>query len=155
MKQFAPLIIIAALIGGALLFFQDPVEEVFDPYWEREQAGFDAQEWEITIFIDEGEERLPEVGVKLVYLGDPEDITDYEFFYSSMNTIGGFYDQQLDLKDFGGEIFYRTSCNFCSETEDYSEGDFSLSWKKNGEIHTVKEHFTYPGYVFREMQEQE
>ncbi|WP_026690842.1 hypothetical protein [Alteribacter aurantiacus] len=167
MKQAMPFIIIAALVGGALLFFQDPAEEVvFDPYHSQHISLHDTTDWEVELFADHGEGNVPDVGVKLTYMGDPSDIRAYEFFYSSMNGLGGYYDQQLDVDQFDGEIIYRTECNFCQrDGEDpdtdmdseiyrhHQEGDFVIYWETEEEIHVAREYFSYSDYMLDAIME--
>ncbi len=146
-----------------MFVFQDPSDEEFDPFWSREEA-MQGSAWELTVFVEEGNES-PEIGLKLDYQGDNEDLKAVEFFYSHYSPMGSLFYQDVTLEDFNGEIIYQEECNFCEteheegEDEEYfprpSGGDFQISWKENGQVHQDYHHLVVPEYVFEDLKEGE
>ncbi|WP_026690840.1 hypothetical protein [Alteribacter aurantiacus] len=158
MKQYIPLLVIAAIIGGALLVFQEPKEEP-EPDWSSTTDYFDIP-WAFTMFANYEEEEL-ELGFTAEYTEDnANEIEAFETFVTVYGPLGSFYYQDLDMDDFDGVITYKEVCDFCVE-EDYAmmsdlvHASVKLAWKINGEIGDHNFHFQLPNELFDSQQEGE
>ncbi|MFA9559210.1 hypothetical protein ACERII_18020 [Evansella sp. AB-rgal1] len=145
MKQIFPFILIAVIIGGAMLFLKDDYEEAaeFDPLLTHEEWS---QSWMATFFLEEGEnEEEYNIGVKLELEREDVEIDAIELFVDTQ--YGGFFYQDLHIEEFDGMLMYSEACNLCGEnTDGYINGNMMLNWKQNGNIRSEYFHFSFNLY---------
>ncbi|MDG5786280.1 hypothetical protein QA612_02175 [Evansella sp. AB-P1] len=141
MKQFIPFLVIAVIVGGAMLFLGDSYEEEsFEPFSTQERWS---QYWDMTIFLEESSEDLPNLGVHLEFERDDVVIDAIEFFVNTDH--GGFFYQDLEMDEFEETILYSELCDFCEELEsDDVDGVLMMNWRQDGEIRSEFFHFRLP-----------
>ncbi|TMW70525.1 hypothetical protein [Alteribacter natronophilus] len=140
MKQILPLILIAALIAGAIFFFQDPMEDgaTEERHWERtitSETGADA--WDITVFLAQGEEGA-DIGVDLEYNLEPRELEQFEFILTIADPVNGFFIQETVTEDFDGVFEYQERCKFCEDPERFERQNLpiniQLTWSEGGQV---------------------
>ncbi|PYZ96972.1 hypothetical protein CR205_14970 [Alteribacter lacisalsi] len=143
MKQILPLVLIAALIAVAIVYFQDPEEEAEteEPYWETNlTSNQNDNEWEMIVFLDEGEDGA-DIGVQLEYQLEPRELEKFEFTFLIDKPANGFFVKETELEDFDGTFEYREACDFCSDPARFTETGLNtkvrLTWNAGGETHST------------------
>ncbi|RNA67167.1 hypothetical protein [Alteribacter keqinensis] len=158
MKQLLPLVIIAALIAGAMIFFQDPEEER-EPDWSRNSA-MAGSPWSFTMYAHYGDE--PEIGFTAEFINEEEweTIEAVEVFIATHEPPGGLYYQDLDVENFEGTLTYQEPCSFCDMEEAFYDtmttyATVKVAWQADGEVYDHFHHFQLPHGLFKHENEGE
>ncbi|UCZ54127.1 hypothetical protein LGQ02_04930 [Bacillus shivajii] len=139
MKQLMPFVLIALIVGGAMLFLNDSYEAELDPDWSQTEA---MDHWEMTFFLDNVHEEKPEVGVKLESIREEIDIEAIEFFVDTQ--YGGFFFQDLDVEGGTRSFTYTEECDFCLEAErNMLPGNVIVNWREKDEDRIFSEFFHF------------
>ncbi|PYZ96974.1 hypothetical protein CR205_14980 [Alteribacter lacisalsi] len=169
MKQILPILLIVAVIGGAMFFFQEPaaVEEV-ERDWDAsgnvmQGAGEGNNKWKLELWADFEDTEEPIVGFDLS-MRDKErgaDVEAVEVFVQFYNPMGSFYYQDLNVdEEFDGMIAIEEVCTFCSkdafdDSEMYygTDGDsdlfgyITIAWREDGTTYESGTDFSMPGKI--------
>lgn len=141
MKQFMPLLLIAAMIGGAFWLFQDEYEPPFDPLYEDAAVNDD---WRVVFFLEPEDDTLT-IGAWLEWISedrDAEDLEKLEFFVN--HGTGSFFYQDLNVEEGGEELIYQERCDGCLSPSGRLEASMMINWQAGGETGSDFHHFVLP-----------